>query len=421
MQLERLDLWNFRGIRHLSLDLHPRLTILVGGNGAGKTSLLDALSIGLSHYVARLTKSAGSARRMSKDDIKVGTPEAKIQIEAKDGDTKISWSVVKQGQRERIVRPRSSDYRPLIDFVNSIAERQLDDSRYLIGETPIIYYDQRRSMLDIPQRKRGNISHNIVDAFAESLVQGKLDFRKLTYWFQERETEELRLQRKDHSYKDSQLDAVRTAITTSTGLEDPYYRIESPRGLAFHKGKVELHTSQLSTGEKVYMALAADLSRRLAIINPSLNNPLQGCAIVLIDEIELHLHPEWQRKIVTWLTTTFENCQFILTTHSPQVLGDVRADNIRVLNTKDGEVKLGSVRASYGRDSNYLLTAAFGVDERPSNVKRRIESIDSALSENRLEDAKKEIKNLRNDVEGGDPQVDIAEARLARRTKLHEL
>lgn len=71
------------------------------------------------------------------------------------------------------------------------------------------------------------------------------------------------------------------------------------------------------------MALLGDLARRIAIANPYRENPMEGEGIVLIDEIELHMHPSWQRRILGVLKQLFPNVQFIITTHSPQVLGSV--------------------------------------------------------------------------------------------------
>ena len=92
-----------------------------------------------------------------------------------------------------------------------------------------------------------------------------------------------------------------------------------------------LNVGQLSEGEKCTLALAGDLARRLAIANPGMAEPLNGTGVVLIDEIDLHLHPGWQQEIVHNLLGTFPNCQFIVTTHSPQILTTLRAENIRML------------------------------------------------------------------------------------------
>jgi predicted ATP-binding protein involved in virulence len=97
----------------------------------------------------------------------------------------------------------------------------------------------------------------------------------------------------------------------------------------------ELIINQLSDGEKCLLAMVGDLARRLAIANPSLPDPLQGSGVVLIDEIELHLHPKWQREIIPALTRTFPNCQFIVTTHSPQVISQVKPEGIYILERTD--------------------------------------------------------------------------------------
>ena len=103
------------------------------------------------------------------------------------------------------------------------------------------------------------------------------------------------------------------------------------------KSGVKLSAAQLSQGEKSLMALVGDLARRLTLLNPSRDNPLDGNGIVLIDEIDLHLHPSWQQTVIQKLTTTFANIQFILTTHSPQVLSTVRKTQIRQLTVNQLE------------------------------------------------------------------------------------
>ena len=131
-------------------------------------------------------------------------------------------------------------------------------------------------------------------------------------------------------------DLYRRVINRETLLNDPQYfavlhaleifmpgysnlRIQrKPRmRMMINKGKQQLDILQLSQGEKSLLALVGDIARRLAMMNPLLEDPLKGEGIILIDEIDLHLHPHWQRNIVRRLRETFPNCQFILTTHSP--------------------------------------------------------------------------------------------------------
>ena len=84
--------------------------------------------------------------------------------------------------------------------------------------------------------------------------------------------------------------------------------------------------------KKSLLALVGDIARRLILANPSLENPLYGEGIVLIDEIELHLHPKWQREVINKLREVFPNIQFILTTHSPQVISEISRECLHILS-----------------------------------------------------------------------------------------
>lgn len=154
-------------------------------------------------------------------------------------------------------------------------------------------------------------------------------------------------------YEDKQLKAIRDAIYS---LIPEFYNLRvrrSPLRMTVNKtigDKVEeLSIDQLSDGEKCLLAMVGDIARRLAIANPSLGDPLQGEGIVLIDEIELHLHPQWQHKIIPRLTETFPNCQFIVTTHSPQILSHVYPENIYILQSTPDGIIASNPESSYGR------------------------------------------------------------------------
>ena len=109
-----------------------------------------------------------------------------------------------------------------------------------------------------------------------------------------------------------------------------------------------LDVLQLSDGEKCTLALFGDIARRLAIANPSLDDPLQGDGVVLIDELELHMHTSWQRKVISMLKKTFPNIQFIITTHSPQILGEVDHDfNVYALSRNGSDIQV--VQLDYGQ------------------------------------------------------------------------
>lgn len=174
--------------------------------------------------------------------------------------------------------------------------------------------------------------------------------------------------------------------------------------------------SQLSTGEQVYLALAGDLARRLAAVTPEGTDPLQGRAVVLIDELELHLHPKWQRAIAPWLLKTFPQCQFIVSTHSPQVLSEVGASHVRILEETPTGAKIATARRTKGRDSNHLLASVFDTTEREASAESLLRRADKAISMGELAKAGKLIADIECAIEGSPPEAAVLRSRLARRT-----
>ena len=137
----------------------------------------------------------------------------------------------------------------------------------------------------------------------------------------------------------------------------------------------------MSDGEKIYLALIGDLCRRLALANPSLSDPLKGQGIVMIDEIDLHLHPKWQGEIAQRLMDVFPNIQFITTTHSSQVINRVATDKLRILS--EGQVTIADY--GYGMPSDVVLKDIMGVEsEQPKEVVDIINNIYSAIADGEL-------------------------------------
>jgi predicted ATP-binding protein involved in virulence len=172
--------------------------------------------------------------------------------------------------------------------------------------------------------------------------------------------------------------------------------------MVVQKGDTLLEVDQLSDGEKCLLAMAGDLGRRLALANPSPADPLSAAAVVLIDEIELHLHPGWQRMVVERLRQTFPNCQFILTTHSPQVLSQVPAESVILLDRfKRAELPAGTL----GRDSNAILTEVMGVPERPQATADRIHEIAELIDREELPAAREALDTLAKQLGEQDSEV----------------
>ena len=186
-----------------------------------------------------------------------------------------------------------------------------------------------------------------------------------------------------------------------------------------------LSLDQLSGGYRIVLAVAGDLARRMAHGNPHLAEPLTSEAIVLIDEIELHLHPAWQQHVLTDLTRTFPNSQFIVSTHSPQVLTTLRPEQIVRLNREDGRIVAGrATEPTYGAEAGDVLSVEMGVDERPrgNEFVETLQSYMRLVSDGRGEST--DATSLRRQLESlspRDPALDRADIEIRRHNLLKKM
>lgn len=191
-------------------------------------------------------------------------------------------------------------------------------------------------------------------------------------------------------------------------------RVPRPHMLVDKKGKT-IRLDRLSDGEKNMIAMIGDIARRLSMANPTMKNPLEGDGIVLIDEIDLHLHPAWQRVIISQLTEVFPSCQFIVTTHSPQILSHVRAEHIFLLVQKNDNMEIIKPTESYGKSSDRLLEDILGVGARPSKQKEELHKLFQLIQEKNLDKARELMGKLEDDIEGREPELVKANVLIQRK------
>jgi predicted ATP-binding protein involved in virulence len=270
-----------------------------------------------------------------------------------------------------------------------------------------------------------------LDGYDNSLSQG-VDFRRFFEWFREREDTEnesgipedvlnqLRpimaetnqdlwqwLNERNASAKDRQLTAVRTAIGRFMPHMDNLRVRRKPRlYMAVDKNGETLNVAQLSQGEKSLMALVGDIARRLAMLNPALENPLAGDGIVLIDEVDLHLHPSWQRRLGDRLTETFPNCQFVLTTHSPLVISDCK--NVLIYTLANGELR--QLPSQYGQDANTVLLDVMNTSIRNEKIDTELNDLLDAIQDSKLTEAQQLLAELSEELPAN--HLELVKAKL---------
>ena len=189
-------------------------------------------------------------------------------------------------------------------------------------------------------------------------------------------------------------------------------QVEPYLGITVEKNSEKLNVLQLSQGEKSLLALVVDIARRLIILNPSLDNPLDGSGIILIDEYDMHIHPAWQRTLISGLPKAFKNCQFIITTHSPQMLGEVKPEQVIILESdEDNNISYSNPTQSYGLTSNqilkYIMTPTGDETNitRNKDVEEKINHINKLIDDKKFSDASDEIEALEKEVNGTLPEL----------------
>lgn len=166
---------------------------------------------------------------------------------------------------------------------------------------------------------------------------------------------------------------------------------------------------QLSDGEKNIIVLVSDIARRLTIANPRLENPLEGNGVILIDEVDLHLHPAWQRLVIPKLLEFFPNCQFFISTHSPQVVSHVKPYSLFLLRNIDNRLIWSQATESYGKTSDRILEDLLDVDARPEEVKKELEVIFELIARKKITLAKEKLEELKMNIPHFDSEIMRAE------------
>jgi predicted ATP-binding protein involved in virulence len=178
--------------------------------------------------------------------------------------------------------------------------------------------------------------------------------------------------------------------------------------MAIDKNGKTLDVVQLSQGEKSLMALVGDIARRLAMLNPALENPLAGDGIILIDEVDLHLHPSWQRSLCDRLIETFPNCQFVLTTHSPLVISDCKNVLVYILN--NGESR--QLPSQYGQDANTVLLDVMDTSIRNEKIDTELNDLLDAIQDLKLTEAKLLLAELTEELSATPNHLELVKAKL---------
>ncbi len=426
MRLDSIHLKNFRCFEDFVINLDPQCTVLVGDNGSGKTALLDALAVAIGSWLLGFNDAI--PRPIYPDDIRRTRfeqggqvflePSYPVEVTATGTiePFKMQWTRSLKSQRGKttLTIPSANDFNPSIKFIAEQKQTEVSKGKHV--DLPLIaYYGTGRLWV----QKRDNQRK---ESAIGSRIQGYVDcldpasnHKLFTAWMRKQEEDNLQSYiRFNQKTSDRSVDPgpafKEWHATTNFHLNEVsescakmiddakriFYSLrEQALTVEMQDGRL-LPFNLLSDGYRNLIAMVADIVWRAAMLNPKhTRDPLEIEGVVLIDEIDLHLHPKWQRTVLPKLTKMFPYIQWVVTTHSPQVLASAKREWVRLLGVDEqGKPQAYQVGPTEGRDSNAILEDVMGVSERPEGMQERLTMLFRHIDDQNTKAARDEIEAL---------------------------
>ena len=398
MILKKLHISNFKMFEEITLEFKPGFNLLLGDNGVGKTTVLEAATVAVSGFLAGMEDV--STRNIYKDDIHYqivkdnnGIPnklyKEPVEVESTlnyDGSD-YTWSRVKKGAT--------------VSSRTSINPRDiLKVSRELINSTehkilPLISYQSASrhwvsARSDANEKKRKEL-HNRRCGYL-GCMEKTANLASINNWCKQMEWGSVRMNHVSENYQQfGKIVSKFMSIMNDGVVSEVIFNPNSEFLLYCEDGEYKA-ISDLSAGYQSVLNLILDLAYRMAILNPDEGDNIPNAeGIVLIDEIDSNLHPKWQWRIIDALTETFPNVQFIAATHSPIIVSSCKNANIISI---DEEQNIRYIGDSYAFSVNEILKDILGYYMRPAKVENLIEEFEKRMDREEYNLAKNALENL---------------------------
>lgn len=439
--LEQLSLENFRCFKELTLSFEEQLTVIIAENGGGKTAILEAIAGSLKNYLAQLKVKGYKLARIPEKDISIGAVGGSHSYLTADVDFSKREKYEDKGEKVVDFVP----YNELATFDYSSSNEDTITSEFRneavtfkdlsLGNTsiPVLVYFGGESVKVEYNPKLTSSPDKLQLVYQSALEGDRLAYTHFYNWWKLNEDKMLRMKRGSAARNTmaNQFLKIQTAVEhlMNDDPEQPTYknlRINEDLKMGMDKitydnGKQVkgdfIEVSQFSAGEKSLFAYVADLGLRLLHANPLETSAedvglhvFKGNGVALIDEIGLHLHPKWQQRVIKKLLDIFPEVQFVVTTHSLEVLKGLERSNLRII--RNGNI-LSDVPYIKGRDNNSILQDAFHLNERPLKYEEDLASFYRYVDSDNEEDRKRArtiLDKLKKDWGDADEEIQRAES-----------
>lgn len=458
MRIDKIELTNFRCFETFTLELHPQFTLLVGENGAGKSSLLHALRLILGAWLDphRFDRWASSESDIHQKLVQKNNRQflefiypCSVDVWSQIDSERILWGINQLTSDEKFIFAKNKSAENIFDSIENLKINIEKDERLkhsfetwkehiespvMLGFRSIFLAAMRSKNLKPavisffdPMNRSKKINYESIKSFnrrSDNYIKENASMLDVVSWMKWREEAKLQsltkffdkdnvdyllkasetddiatikkhLQLASASTDAPELDAVSSAVCLC--LENAvrfFYHIDSQQlRVEFSDDRI-LPYNVLSDGQRRIIGMVATLAWQAYQLNPhhGADAAKEAVGVVLIDELDLHLHPRWQREIIGNLTKVFPKIQFVATTHSPQVISTAKPEWLRVI--APGQTEALRVDAVHGRDSNAILRDVMGVSERPAWMERELDELNTLIENEKLKEAQALFKTL---------------------------
>ena len=426
MFIECIKVKNFRCFENVEFDFTERMTVIAGDNGSGKTAVLEAAAIAAGTMFQPMDELSGKSINKRDAALKPfptgslagGESQFPVEIEAKgtpESDS-IEWKRSLNGPEGKTT---IMDARPMTDLGKRLLSGVRSDNKAMI--LPVLAYYGTGRLWDYHREKRTDTFKRTsrLNGYIDSL-DGTANIKLMMNWFKKMTVQKYQNQENGKG-KIPEFDVVCKAIETYyeqiTGNKEAVLQFNlgtNELDIYYNEGgkRMCMPLSQLSDGYKGTLSLIADIAYRMSLLNPDLMEEAitRTPGLVLIDEVDLHLHPTWQERIVEDLMTIFPQVQFIVTTHAPIVINSIRSDNLILLRDKQP----GSAGLEvYGKDANSIIQSVMRSNERPVRVKKMFEDFYSAVDEGMPDKARVILNRIEKEIGTDDAETAACEVQLS--------
>ena len=423
MRLTSIDIENFRGYRKCHVDFNDRLTVIVGTNGSGKTSILEAARIAIGTFSYSMKVANKGCDSIQDDDVRNEWFEIGSVIDVQQqypsiicangyiNEEKKQWSRTKNSKESRCTLAEADE---ITDIAKEYLHRLKNGDASLL--LPIVSYYGTGRLWNFHRDTKKNFAktNSRTDGYVDAL-DGTANDKLMQKWFYNMASTQFETESSIPEYQAvcRAMEKFFNAIAEKEKSKIIYNRFEQGIDFVYSEGsrKVRIPLRQMSDGYRCSISLVADIAYRMALLNPQLlgNVVDETPGVILIDEIDLHLHPSWQQKILDILLSVFPKVQFVVTTHAPSVINSVKQENIRILT--DEEVVTAPVEV-YGKDVNGILKSVMESSSRPKEILELFDKFHTDMDNSDFVQAELILQEITRKIGENDPELTAARVEL---------